>query len=639
MAKDSSSSIARYYVGYNKRSLWRIEYLAVAMVNSIIEDFQNSLGNKAQCTDDIKSGVKLLPKVYALKKKYISLNQRLCFYIWLDIDNFKNSDAVQWDSIEERIVDENLPKPTLIIKNKENNRGHVAWRLDRPVCMTEKGHKAPQDYLRSIKKAFSIRMGADLNFTGVHVKNPCSTHFRVTTNDVSYSLEDLMHVMDHEDTFFVTSKKEMNRRKAANESIIKEGVSRNCDLFNMTRHWAYAEVGLYSDYISWEQACLSFTVKHNTSAEKLPYKEERSIARSVAKWTWQNRAVLKSKSFSKPKLDPAEVKKRQGLSGQKTKQKRTASTLNTLEEAVAKLISMGKVVTKRGVQLFSAVSYRTVERYWNRLQDSIKQIRKKAVKTPETNAIQPRKTKHPENTPKANRTNIFNTTNGVCYQVYRHYSAPIKIDDPKNNIISPKSPPNKQSTPVKPRPKTTISPGELKYLSITIRHLQAEEGVCISDPDQFLSECVFSLVHAEQFKGLKSFKHKVNIMAKLVRSNRWRTPIGFYHHSIDGKRYKLKQERKEKEWQQQKQVEGRCANDIVHHLRSTLSFGEQTQYDDKTQKALALVESIKRLKEKLSQSMKNNTDLLQSLIEKHINQIQQLILHGADSSVISKALS
>ena len=34
----------------------------------------------------------------------------------------------------------------------DNNSGHVAWRLDRPVCMTENGHKAPQDFYRAISR-------------------------------------------------------------------------------------------------------------------------------------------------------------------------------------------------------------------------------------------------------------------------------------------------------------------------------------------------------------------------------------------------------------------------------------------------------------------------------------------------------
>jgi len=59
--------------------------------DTVLQDFSDSLGKKAYCTDDIKSGVTLLPKSYAIKKKYVGLNQKLAFYVWLDIDNLKST--------------------------------------------------------------------------------------------------------------------------------------------------------------------------------------------------------------------------------------------------------------------------------------------------------------------------------------------------------------------------------------------------------------------------------------------------------------------------------------------------------------------------------------------------------------------
>lgn len=541
-------------------------------LNPVIQDFIDSLGHKAQCTDNIKEGVRLLPKSYAVQKRYISLNQKLAFYIWLDIDNVRPD---QFDSIESRVIDENIPRPTLVIRNRDNGRGHVAWRLDRPVCITENGHKAPQDFFKAIRRAFAIRMGADMNFTGTHVKNPCLTdHYIVSTNNVSYSLDELAAVMDHQSAFYATTKQAMQRQEGSSENKPLQGFSRNCDLFNITRTWAYDEVKFYSDYLSWEENCLCYVRSHNTFSEKLPYKEERSIAKSIAKWTWQNRASLKSQNYKRPKLDSSEIKQRQSKAAAITNAKKKQVTMKRLEAAIAKLIATGRVVTKKAVQMISEVCYKTVQRYW----DDLKNFIQKQPSPDQATALNTdTRLQIPKNSPNANAQATSDRTFAPSHQVYRGAAAPNLNSNTNTNIIGANSP----AKPAKSLTKSALdacqaqakalTDGEMIYLGRTLDNLVSQHNLRFNR-GELLAQCVFALTNESQFKDIDSFRHRVNILAKLIREGQWRVPKGFYQHSSEGQALYQTQLRKEEARQAEKQQEMDSSRAVMGKLMSRLNL-------------------------------------------------------------------
>jgi hypothetical protein len=603
-------------------------------IDSVIQDFIDSLGHKAQCTDNIKEGVRLLPKSYAVQKRYISINHKLAFYIWLDIDNVRPD---QFDSIESRIIDENIPRPTLVIRNRDNGRGHAAWRLDRPVCMTENGHKAPQDFFKAIRRAFAIRMGADMNFTGTHVKNPCLTdHYVVTTNNISYSLDELAAVMDHKMAFYATTKQAMQRQEASSEDKPLQGFSRNCDLFNTTRTWAYDEVKFYSDYLSWEENCLCYVRSHNTFSEKLPFKEERSIAKSIAKWTWQNRAVLQSQNYKRPKLDSTEIKQRQSKAAAITNAKKKQATIKRLEAAIAKLIETGRVVTKKAVQLISEVCYKTVQRYWDDLKNFIqKQPSPDQTITLNTDTA-PQTSK---NSPKANAQATSNRTFAPSHQVYRGSASPNLNRNTNTNIIGANSP----EEPAKSLTKSAIdacqaqakvlTDGEMIYLGRTLDNLVSQHKLRFNRGG-LLAQCVFALTNEPQFKDIDSFRHKVNILAKLIREGQWRVPKGFYQYSSAGQALYQTQLQKEEARQVEKQQEMDSSRAVMGKLMSRLNFCAWERPSALTQKAVALAKQLKYLNTKIRQlAIKGRIDerhILSSLAEKLVSRIKDLLSEGAD---------
>jgi len=98
-----------------------------------------------------------------------------------------------------------------------------------------------------------------------------------------------------------------------------------------------------------------------------------------------------------------------------------------------------------------------------------------------------------------------------------------------------------------------LNPLQEKYLEITITNL-LESGVKLSAPQELMEEARFSLLNADQFKTVNDFKHKINMISKLVREKKWRKPIGFRNHSKVGKRIKGKHQHREKQ-QSEKTVE------------------------------------------------------------------------------------
>jgi hypothetical protein len=66
------------------------------------------------------------------------------------------------------------------------------------------------------------------------------------------------------------------------------GQGRNVTLFDDLRRWAYKARRNYDDYGEWLAACMAMSAQMNAFNHPLPYSEVRSVAKSVARWTWQN---------------------------------------------------------------------------------------------------------------------------------------------------------------------------------------------------------------------------------------------------------------------------------------------------------------------------------------------------------------
>ena len=69
------------------------------------------------------------------------------------------------------------------------------------------------------------------------------------------------------------------------------------------------------------------------------------------------------------------------------------------------------------------------------------------------------------------------------------------------------------------------------YIKGMLNNLSVQNNLKISDPNQLMDEILFTLTNTEnQLSGIDDPLHRINIIAKLLREKRWRTPIGFYKH-------------------------------------------------------------------------------------------------------------
>lgn len=100
-------------------------------------------------------------------------------------------------------------------------------------------------------------------------------------------------------------------------------------------------------------------------------------------------------------------------------------------------------------------------------------------------------------------------------------------------------------------------PDEVKKLVLgTFFNLTFEHKKQLSSPKQLAAEYLFALLNSEFYlQDVTCFKHRNNILSKMIRENRWRTPKGFYKHFYLGQDFKDQEELRKKRWQTQKNDE------------------------------------------------------------------------------------
>lgn len=96
-------------------------------------------------------------------------------------------------------------------------------------------------------------------------------------------------------------------------------------------------------------------------------------------------------------------------------------------------------------------------------------------------------------------------------------------------------------------------PDEVKRLVLgTFFNLTYTHQKHFSLPKQVVAEYMFALLNIEYYlPNVTCFKHRNNILSKMVRTNNWKTPKGFYKHFYLGQDFKDQQELREQRLAQQ----------------------------------------------------------------------------------------
>lgn len=254
----------------------------------MIEDYERKLLNDMfiknlpkypYCTDNLEYGLLIRTATEAIKKRYIQPNKPTDIGMLVyDVD--RSTSHFDWD-------DRHCPAPNFAVMNKENGHSHLCYYLAWPVYNQPTAKKNPIRYVAAIDVALTHKLGADINYTKLIIKNPLNEHWVLYTFcEYPYELGELAEYLD-------LTKLKDGRRKL--EGI---GLGRNCNLFECTRRWAYKEIRkLAENYylfntmyreIDFIERCITYACHHNIFKIPLSTRECETIGKSVGRWVYRN---------------------------------------------------------------------------------------------------------------------------------------------------------------------------------------------------------------------------------------------------------------------------------------------------------------------------------------------------------------
>lgn len=170
--------------------------------------------------------------------------------------------------------DNDTPAPQIIIKNPTNGHAHYIYRLKVPVSMYDTSRKHPQDYLKAVRIALGERLGADMGYNGLLIKNPLHSDWQayITGADpTGYTLDELAGGDPLPSPQAVAQ---------ANDDYW----GRNCDTFDNIRHTAYRIADRHTATELYH-AVLALAKAHNAQySNPMQHRELHHIAKSITRF-------------------------------------------------------------------------------------------------------------------------------------------------------------------------------------------------------------------------------------------------------------------------------------------------------------------------------------------------------------------
>ena len=182
-------------------------------------------------------------------------------------------------NVYEMCCDLNLPLPNFYIQNKDNGKAHLLYILQTPVHLNPNSSTRPIKWCAAIERAYTEKLGADMQYTGYMSKNALHEQYRVKVlTNQAYSLSALWQPVS--DVSFDC------RRPVADS-----GIGRNVYIFNALRRWAYS-LKKRNDIFHSEQEFVEIVKNYADALNDQPEKplspnELRHIAKSVGTWVYR----------------------------------------------------------------------------------------------------------------------------------------------------------------------------------------------------------------------------------------------------------------------------------------------------------------------------------------------------------------
>lgn len=242
-----------------------------ALTEKTLETYLSKLPLKPYYTDDYHFGKKIANHNVALKARHIQPNSNThIYYMLFDVDS--TTSAMDW-------YDLNLPAPHLVVKNPANGHSHLTYILDTSVKADVSGRSKPLNYFSDIELGLAIKMRADLSYNATLTKNPFSDDWQTFSFESEpYELGYLNEFVNKE---LIAKYKDAQKTKGKNAGF---STSRNCQLFEDLRNWAYKNFSSDNFYaeLEWQADLL------NSFAAPLNSNEVRVISNSVYSFISKN---------------------------------------------------------------------------------------------------------------------------------------------------------------------------------------------------------------------------------------------------------------------------------------------------------------------------------------------------------------
>lgn len=308
-----------------------------------------------------------MPRRKAFESDYVQINPP-CNIKWFVIDVDEDVTNINFEA---------LPPPNALVKNKNNNKGHLLYRVDDILIQSVQEkievRKKPIQFAKAVYYGMCKAIpGADkAAFNNKVTKNPFSSSYELSVfHSRQYSLSDLAKEIKPDWSVYKVG----NRNNPNPES-------RHLTLFHSVRHQAYSLVDKYrinndleGFYIAVKELCNrnnEFRGEGFKDDSNLDSSSVNAIAKSIAEWTFNNyNGERINRGVMKLPFD-MELSEKQKLSAKRTAQNRKSKSLNALLEAWPKRNTLNKPsVLKKWLSQETGLSLATVRRYWEKVVGS-----------------------------------------------------------------------------------------------------------------------------------------------------------------------------------------------------------------------------------------------------------------------------
>ena len=221
-------------------------------------------------------------------------------------------------------------------------------------------------FLNAVRGGLTETLGADSAYRGPLVQNPLHYCWRKIVTENTFTLADLAAGIPAE---------LLRPPRVASMPRWLDMSSRNVSLFETVRRLAYREVRAARNQDEFRDWVLYRCRAHNSAyTPPLPDSEVRTVARSIANWTWKHRESIGSRwhrgvlglepiVFGQGELRQGAIKIHQQAGATYARARRTLAVNAQIKAAVDQLSREGKRITVIAIARCAHVSRNSVYRY------------------------------------------------------------------------------------------------------------------------------------------------------------------------------------------------------------------------------------------------------------------------------------